>query len=512
MQQEYNGCLYLFGGFSDTSTCCNDLYCLDPSRGNSWVKLTTTGDVPRQVYLHSVVAAKDRLWVFGGNSHKSTVHNDLHSFNFATNAWTKIMPSNLQTLPADRHGHTAVATASKMIIVGGRKSNSSYLRDTYEFTFATETWRRLGDAPTDTAYHALFVFDEEVYMYGGFTGAVYMDKIYKLVDDKWVECRVSGPSPDGRCGAATAVHGRYLYVFGGFSQRDRHLDEFLRLDLTTMSWEYLTSLNMPLRRAYLQGAMCRGSFYILGGFNGKSCVSDCRRVRIPHKDWSQLPSAKDVPDLVDMAVSRFSRTRTGWMNRLEVAEFVRALAADAGGNLLNKVTGTTTGGSAGPEEVEEQDVYPFPVPPLDGLVGMGFGKQHILQVLEKLHAARKSYTVDTLVNELMDTPIKPNYHVRPLPKPPKEEAKSPASPSATSPVGGTGTGGNEKATAELQAKFDDLSSKLEETVNCGVCMENRRNTAFVPCGHILCDECAGQTRKECPYCRKPATSVIRVHV
>mmetsp|Transcript_24027 Transcript_24027/g.74035 ORF Transcript_24027/g.74035 Transcript_24027/m.74035 type:complete len:301 (+) Transcript_24027:57-959(+) len=76
--------------------------------------------------------------------------------------------------------------------------------------------------------------------------------------------------------------------------------------------------------------------------------------------------------------------------------------------------------------------------------------------------------------------------------------------------------------AELRAAKDaasDLASvrrQLEESTLCGICLDNAKNTAFVPCGHRVCDRCAATVFKlagdaKCPVCRADARSTLRVY-
>ncbi|ELP87739.1 inhibitor of apoptosis 1, diap1, putative [Entamoeba invadens IP1] len=44
---------------------------------------------------------------------------------------------------------------------------------------------------------------------------------------------------------------------------------------------------------------------------------------------------------------------------------------------------------------------------------------------------------------------------------------------------------------------------------CRICLENQKNTVFIPCGHICsCSECASKLDK-CPICRAPITSIVK---
>jgi len=47
---------------------------------------------------------------------------------------------------------------------------------------------------------------------------------------------------------------------------------------------------------------------------------------------------------------------------------------------------------------------------------------------------------------------------------------------------------------------------------CPVCMEVGRDSAFVPCGHVLCRGCVERyaSARTCPVCRSPIVSVMRI--
>lgn len=58
-----------------------------------------------------------------------------------------------------------------------------------------------------------------------------------------------------------------------------------------------------------------------------------------------------------------------------------------------------------------------------------------------------------------------------------------------------------------------LEETLEEIVDsltCQVCADSELNTALVPCGHLLCDDCAKRL-EECPMCRTQVSARQRVY-
>lgn len=47
--------------------------------------------------------------------------------------------------------------------------------------------------------------------------------------------------------------------------------------------------------------------------------------------------------------------------------------------------------------------------------------------------------------------------------------------------------------------------------DCRVCMEAKKNHAFVPCGHIVCCEKCASALKTCPACRAAVTGILKVY-
>ncbi|XP_064642010.1 E3 ubiquitin-protein ligase MIB2-like isoform X2 [Lineus longissimus] len=63
---------------------------------------------------------------------------------------------------------------------------------------------------------------------------------------------------------------------------------------------------------------------------------------------------------------------------------------------------------------------------------------------------------------------------------------------------------NNATIQELQKQMQDM----EDTINCSICLENKRNVAFL-CGHSACSICA-MPLKTCHMCRKPITKRINL--
>jgi hypothetical protein len=74
---------------------------------------------------------------------------------------------------------------------------------------------------------------------------------------------------------------------------------------------------------------------------------------------------------------------------------------------------------------------------------------------------------------------------------------------------------NKISNEEMQNHFKNISNEI-----CVICMINKRNTAFSPCGHYLCcNDCSTElfskyifAKPLCPICRKECQSYIKVIV
>lgn len=56
-----------------------------------------------------------------------------------------------------------------------------------------------------------------------------------------------------------------------------------------------------------------------------------------------------------------------------------------------------------------------------------------------------------------------------------------------------------------------INEPVGRELECSVCMNGAVNTAFIPCGHSLCDECAGQIQS-CHHCRQPIEDRLTIYL
>ena len=59
----------------------------------------------------------------------------------------------------------------------------------------------------------------------------------------------------------------------------------------------------------------------------------------------------------------------------------------------------------------------------------------------------------------------------------------------------------------MEKKIEMLCNKLY----CGICNDNEKDIALVPCGHVFCANCLDNTfYAECPVCRRAITSKLSI--
>jgi hypothetical protein len=46
---------------------------------------------------------------------------------------------------------------------------------------------------------------------------------------------------------------------------------------------------------------------------------------------------------------------------------------------------------------------------------------------------------------------------------------------------------------------------------CGICLDRPKLVAFMPCGHQVCDACAGTVGESCPFCQAAIARQLRTY-
>ncbi|KAI4343661.1 hypothetical protein L6164_010983 [Bauhinia variegata] len=231
--------LILYGGefYNGNKTFVyGDLYRYD-SEKLEW-KLISSPNSPPPRSAHQAVAWKNYLYIFGGeftspNQERFHHYKDFWMLDLKTNQWEQL---NLKGCPSPRSGHRMVLYKHKIIVFGGfydTLREVRYHNDLFVFDLDQFKWQEIKPKPgamwpSGRSGFQLFVYQDEIFLYGGYSKEVSSDKnnsekgivhsdLWSL-DPKtweWNKVKKSGMPPGPRAGFSMCVHKRRALLFGG---------------------------------------------------------------------------------------------------------------------------------------------------------------------------------------------------------------------------------------------------------------------------------------------------------
>ncbi len=180
--------IVIFGGhyYSDKTTgfvYLNDTYFLDVAL-SKWLKPYCTGKIPPQRYGHSAIYVGGIIIIFGGKGPKSTVYNDLYTFDPSPDKYTWLLANETGEAPTPRFNHSANLWNKKMYIFGGW-NGKDFFNDILTFDLERMIWSKLetsGIPPIPRQGHASCVVGDNLIIQGGFS---FDEKVYKTKFDQY---------------------------------------------------------------------------------------------------------------------------------------------------------------------------------------------------------------------------------------------------------------------------------------------------------------------------------------
>jgi len=193
---------------------------------------------------HSSVVFEDRLYVFGGFG--GNYRNDLLSIPLPLapeSRFTEVAVSG--DIPTPRSAHSMVVYNDHMYIFGGwRGLHSTHSNsDLYKFNFREKIWTLIppkGNVPFRRRVHNCVVYNDSMYIFGGFDEGQSpsdFNQVYRfdLKTEEWFELPCKGDIPPGRSRASAVRWANFMYVLGGWDRR-RPFSDFFELNLDTLEW------------------------------------------------------------------------------------------------------------------------------------------------------------------------------------------------------------------------------------------------------------------------------------
>ncbi|KDO69350.1 hypothetical protein CISIN_1g005655mg [Citrus sinensis] len=250
--------LILYGGefYNGNKTYVyGDLYRYDVEK-QEW-KVISSPNSPPPRSAHQAVSWKNYLYIFGGeftspNQERFHHYKDFWMLDLKTNQWEQL---NLKGCPSPRSGHRMVLYKHKIIVFGGfydTLREVRYYNDLYVFDLDQFKWQeikpRFGSMwPSPRSGFQFFVYQDEVFLYGGYSKEVSTDKnqsekgiihsdLWSLDPRTWEWSKVKkiGMPPGPRAGFSMCVHKKRALLFGGVVDMEMKGDVIMSLFLNEL--------------------------------------------------------------------------------------------------------------------------------------------------------------------------------------------------------------------------------------------------------------------------------------
>ena len=256
----YNDTFYIYGGQTKTSLK-NDLWSYNIST-NIWTSHTQTGSIPSPRIQSSLVLSSSSLYLFGGDtsSGPSTAlfHLDLVTLTWT---WTVLIPEGKLR---SRSGHAMIEYNSKLIIWGGSSSDTT-LAEIDLLTLAIQEKPLKGETITMQSF-PFSVFQDQIFVLPGFS-APMQEPVIKCMKIDLTQLEISEFSCEiFQVYSAYSSFAGFFYIFGGFN------DQGIRNDLVQINLSKGFNVNVltphtlyPKARMMHSCVPTRNFFWLYGG-------------------------------------------------------------------------------------------------------------------------------------------------------------------------------------------------------------------------------------------------------
>ncbi|XP_047327319.1 kelch domain-containing protein 4 [Impatiens glandulifera] len=252
--------LILYGGefYNGSKTFVyGDLYRHDVEK-QEW-KLVSSPNSPPPRSAHQAVVWKNYLYIFGGeftspNQERFHHYKDFWVLDLKTNQWEQL---NYKGCPSPRSGHRMILYKHKIIVFGGfydTLREVRYFNDLHIFDLDQFKWQEIKPKPaamwpSPRSGFQLFVYQDEIFLYGGYSKEVSSDKngtssekgtvhfdMWSLDPRtwEWNKVKKSGMPPGPRAGFSMCIHKKRAVLFGGVVDMEVGGDGLLSLFLNEL--------------------------------------------------------------------------------------------------------------------------------------------------------------------------------------------------------------------------------------------------------------------------------------
>ena len=219
------------------------------------------------------------MFIFGGFDGQNKF-NDFYEFNTETNTWQEVICSGNGITPSARHSHASVVYEDSMYIFGG--FDGSCKNDLHRFNFTTNTWTLVttshSNVPKPRYLSTASVYKDEMFVFGGHDESHALNDFFAFNFStlQWTIIDFhSGIIPSPRSSHTLVTYMDYLYLFGGSTTIPSDL--LYEYKIEDSKWYTINSKagDIPDQRYGHSAVVCNNKvLYAFGGYNGKHRFND----------------------------------------------------------------------------------------------------------------------------------------------------------------------------------------------------------------------------------------------
>lgn len=213
----------------------------------------------------------DKGYVLFGRGEDNAIYSDMYIYDTAADTWSAAIDTPLQA----RVSACACVAGDKAYLglgfCGHAYGDDAYLNDWWEYTPATDTWRRLADFPSENTVRAVAYTDgTHIYCVHGFGWGFTTDVLcYDIAADTWTAIdRPHTPEHASMAGAGATFGGRHYF---GTGYNTHSLNEWYEVDFQG-DWTKRTSV--PGKRENVVCAASAQYIYLVNGQHFGGTLTD----------------------------------------------------------------------------------------------------------------------------------------------------------------------------------------------------------------------------------------------
>jgi len=276
---------------------------------------TATGTVPTPRDRHAAVVHDSTFYIFGGFDGTSRVC-DLYGFDVHRLVWRKILPrmspgggggigigdddanvgAGLNIINVDAGGGGGGNVPQQQQVLNNNNNNldadgqhqNQNNQQQQRAAGAAAAIRQYHDPPSPRHSHAAVVYNDCMYVFGGYDGSYRSDfHEFNFLESAWRPVFGSGRSPRARYRSTACVHEDTMILFGGHDGT-RHLADVHTFDFVNNTWGLLVIDGVaPLPRDSHVSVVYKDSVFVFGGSTG-SAMNDLHELMLPPSKASSV--------------------------------------------------------------------------------------------------------------------------------------------------------------------------------------------------------------------------------